>query len=420
MANNKDVLIIGAGLAGLTAAWQAGQQGKTVQLVSKGWGATHWHAGCIDVLGYWPLAADTAVSNPAQTLAQLSSEQAQHPYALVGLAGIERALQALQQLCAEADYPLQGSLAKNWQLPSAVGTARPTCLAPATMTAGDLESDAPMLLVGFKQLVDFFPNIAADNLAQAGIPAQHITLDLPTLAQRHNTTAVILAHLLEKADFRSELVQAIRPHLGAAARVGFPAVLGMRQATAVHQDLQTQLALPVFEIPGLPPSVAGIRLHHILKSAIEKQGGRVFDGMEAVGFESAAGVVTAVYTETAARNRRHQYEQVVLATGGLLGGGITTNHKGVVREVIFNLPLQAPQNRLDWFQRDFMDSQGHAIYRSGVMVNAHFQPTDGNGRALYQNLYAAGTTLAGCDVIRERSFDGVALATGFAVGQRVG
>jgi glycerol-3-phosphate dehydrogenase subunit B len=420
METRNEVLVLGAGMAGLIAAWQASARGKKVRLISKGWGATHWHAGCVDVLGYWPVDDDEAVTNPGQAIPQLLEANPGHPYGRIGLDKLASALQALQELCAAAGYPLEGSLDKNWRLPSAVGTARPTCLAPATMTAGNLNSDAPALLVGFKQFVDFYPNVVADNLKQLGIPAQAVVLDLPALARRHGTTGIILARMMEQEVFRAEVVGAIRPYLAETARVGFPAVLGMQGASAVHQALQEQLGVPVFEIPGLPPSVAGIRLHHILKDAVEQHGGRVFDGMEAVGCETQNGRVAAVYTETAARNRAHRYRQYVLATGGILGGGITADHAGQVREVIFDLPLDLPESRLDWFRKDFMDAQGHPIYRSGIVVNDSLQPVDGDDRVLYQNLYAAGTTLAGCDPIRERSFDGVALATGYAAGGLVG
>ena len=64
MENRNEVLVLGAGLAGLTAAWQASIQGKKVRLLTKGWGATHWHAGCVDVLGYWPLDNEEVVNNP--------------------------------------------------------------------------------------------------------------------------------------------------------------------------------------------------------------------------------------------------------------------------------------------------------------------------------------------------------------------
>jgi glycerol-3-phosphate dehydrogenase subunit B len=412
-----DLLVIGAGLAGLSAAWRATVAGRKVRVVCKGWGATHWHAGCIDVLGYYPLDTQEAVVSPAEGIGRLIAAEPKHPYALLGLEQLDEALKAFQALCKEAHYPLQGSLERNWLLPSAVGTFRPTCLAPEMMTAGDLSSDAPMLLVGFRQLADFYPHLAADNLSLQGIPVGHVTLDLPALRDRNFTTSPILANLFEQPDFRAEVVDALKPHLGPAERVGFPAVLGLGQALAVKRDLEAALARPVFEIPGLPPSVAGMRLHSILVGAIEGQGGRVFDGMEAISSEGDNGQVTAVYTEAAARRRPHRFEDFILATGGILGGGLVADHLGRVSETVFDLPLEAPPSRLDWFKQAFLDGAGHPIYRAGLNVNSRFQPLDNEGRAVYENLYAAGTTLAHCEVIRERSFEGVALATGYVVGE---
>jgi glycerol-3-phosphate dehydrogenase subunit B len=162
-----------------------------------------------------------------------------------------------------------------------------------------------------------------------------------------------------------------------------------------------------------------MRLHYILWQAIERSGGRVQEGMLAVGAEMAEGQVTAVHTEAAARQRSHRFDQYVLATGGLLGGGLVTNFEGEVREVIFNLPVAGPSSRLEWFQREFVTATRHPIYQAGVRVNENLQPVAGNGRPLYNNLYAAGNTLAYCDVIRERSLEGVALATGYKAGRGV-
>ncbi|MGB4975923.1 MAG: FAD-binding protein, partial [Anaerolineae bacterium] len=51
-----DLLVIGAGLAGLQAAITAAQAGARVRLIAKGLSATHWAAGTVDVLGYAPAA----------------------------------------------------------------------------------------------------------------------------------------------------------------------------------------------------------------------------------------------------------------------------------------------------------------------------------------------------------------------------
>ena len=222
--------------------------------------------------------------------------------------------------------------------------------------------------------------------------------------------------MFEDTLFRSEVVVKLQPLVRDVERVGFPAELGLHDARTVNEALEARLRRPVFEIPSLTPSIAGIRLHNILLAAIKQHGGQVFDGMEALAADSDAGRITAVYTEASARRRAHRYDHYLLATGGILGGGLRTDYQGQIREVVFDLPVSAPAGRLNWFRRDFMDREGHPIYQSGLQVDAQFRPVAANGthQAVYQNLYAAGTTLAHCEVIRERSFEGVALATGYA------
>lgn len=415
----NEITIIGAGLSGLMAGWQMAKKGKQVKVVTKGWGAAHWLSGCVDVVGYYPVDGDAPVVSPETAVNQLIADNPQHPYALVGKDGLAAMLAELQALCADAGYPLHGSLERNWLLPTAVGAMRPTCLAPETMTAGDLSQDTPMLLVGFQQLMDFYPNLAADNLSKQGIPATYAMLDLSALQSRQFTNPMVLARLMAQADFRKQVADALKPHLRDVGRVGFPAVLGLGNALAVKADLEQRLQRPVFEMPGLTPSVPGIRLHTILVQAIVAAGGRIENGMEAIGAEKENGRVTAVYTAAAARPHPHRAEKYILATGGILGGGIVTNSYGEVKETVFNLPVTAPAKMLDWFHRDFMDSRGHPIYQAGLTVNEQWQPVNGNAEPVFDNVYAVGTTLAHCEVIRERSFEGVALATGFAAAQKM-
>jgi glycerol-3-phosphate dehydrogenase subunit B len=413
-----DVLVIGAGLAGLSAGWQAAAGGQRVRVIAKGWGATHWHAGCIDVLGYHPTDSRQPLESPMDGVAQLMRDNPRHPYGLVGAEGLDRALRAFQALCAEAGYPMHGSLERNWLLPSAVGAVRPTCLAPETMIAGDLRRRDAMLLVGFRPFLDFYPALAADCLCAQGFVARDVTLDLPKPEPRRAANATNLARLFETPDFRAQVAAALKPHLGDAARVGFPAVLGIADAPAVQRDMQERLGCEVFEIPVLPPSVSGMRLHAILTAAIERAGGRVFEGMEAVGVEIAEGRVSTVWTEAAARRKAQRAARFVLATGGILGNGIVADREGNLREVVLGLPLAAVPAREDWFAAEFLAPGGHPIYRAGVEVNTYLQPVDAAEHVLYENLCAAGSTLAHNDTLRERSFEGVALATGYLAGQQ--
>jgi anaerobic glycerol-3-phosphate dehydrogenase len=83
--------------------------------------------------------------------------------------------------------------------------------------------------------------------------------------------------------------------------------------------------------------------------------------------------------------------------------------------MIFGLPINMPTDSSGWFRREFLHPQGHPIFSAGISVDRDFQP-QASGKRIYENLYAAGIGLAGCDAIRERSLEGVALVTGRLAG----
>lgn len=415
-------IVIGAGLAGLTAAWRAAANGKKVKVIAKGWGANHWGSGCIDVLGYYPFDRWKPVTSPTEEIEGFLRDHPRHPYALAGVDTLYTALRAFQNLCAEAGYPLHGSPDRNYLLPVASGAIRPTCLAPETMIAGDLHSHEPLLVVGFEQFLDFYPSLVTDNLNAQYIFASEVMLDIPSLRSRKFVSGMVLARLFDTAEFRAEVVKALKPRLSNAQRVGFPAVLGLRKALEAQRDLQEQLGVPVFEIAGLPPSVPGIRLHNLLIAAIEKLGGRVYEGMLVSGSAQEAGKLTQIFTEAATRQAAHRAEEFILATGGILGGGIATDEHGAVRETALGLALHLPgersAERSAWFQQKFLAPQGHPFYQAGIPTGADFRPITPEGQPLYENLFAAGGILPHADPLRERSLEGIALATGYAVGEK--
>jgi glycerol-3-phosphate dehydrogenase subunit B len=214
-----------------------------------------------------------------------------------------------------------------------------------------------------------------------------------------------------------EIAAQIKPHLvtstGGAARVGLPAVIGFGNAREVQERLQQSLGVPVFEIPTLPPSIPGMRLHQLLVKAIESAGGRVYDGMQAAGFEAENDRILQVTTEAAARQKAHRAARFILATGGILGGGLRTDYTGKAREAVFNLPLPALGERTHWLDEEFLSPEGHPIFRQGAHTSSDLRPVETSGSPVFANLQVVGGALEGAELVRERSLEGVALASAY-------
>lgn len=405
-----DLLVIGAGLAGLTAALGAASAGRSVRVIAKGLGAPLWSAGTLDLLGYLP--DHTPVRSPVEEISRLPAE---HPLRQVGGVSAARAVRELAATLSAAGLAYGGHAQdENLYLPSAVGSARPVYAAPVAQLGGRLDDPAPMLIAGFTGLRDFFPHLITENLQRQGHAARAVLLPLSLLTDRHDANAVHLAQALEAPSRRRALAAALAELVAPGERIGLPALLGVEQHAAVWSDIQAAVGVPVFEIPLLPPSVPGMRLVHTLRSRLADLGVRVELNMEAVAFGASGGQIEWVATATSARPLRHRARAVLLATGGILGGGFTCGPSGALREVVFDLPLTTPETRDRWFAPSFLDPAGHAVFRGGVRVNADWQPCDASGNAIYTNLWAAGNLLAHADAIRTRSHEGLAVATAAA------
>jgi glycerol-3-phosphate dehydrogenase subunit B len=430
IGKTRDVLVIGAGLAGLSTAWSAATAGKSTSLISKGQGALYWHTGCIDILAYNDDNNDELIREPLQALKTLIKKQPRHPYAIIGLNKINEAINQFKEMCSEEDYPLQGSLESNWILPSSLGAKRATSLAPDTMIAGNMNMSDPMWIIGFEGYYDFYPEMIADNIINQGIPAKGICIDIKSLSNITNINTILLASKFESIDFRQEVVLAIKKALGRESkifpkRIGFPAILGNKNAWQICKELRDNLGIPVFEIPTLPPSIAGIRLSNLISRRIEKLGGSINIGLEAIGYDLEQGRsengnnIKTIWSEAAARRKPHRAKKIVLATGGILGGGLYANYNGEIVENVLNLPISSAGSHNKWFQRHFISKESHPIFQTGIKVNNNLQPIDETGEIILNNLYVAGTTIEGFDYLRERSFDGVALVSGYSLGKNI-
>jgi len=397
-----DVLVIGAGPAGLFSAWLAAQRGLKARVLAAGINTTHVMPGWLAVLD--------APGDVEAALARFPVAQPEHPYARAG-AAIAEGVRALAALCEPYGLLYAGSLKGNLLLPTALGAAVPVAYAPLSFTAGDLTLSGPMLIAGPQGWRDFYPALCAQNLSRQGYPAEAFAFDLPEIhAVKFDNISTGLARLFDQAEVRSRVAAQIKARLNGATRVGLPAVLGLNDYPRSWQHLQKLIGVPVFEIPTLPPSVPGMRLYNVFKAALTRAGVQVLLNMPVARMITHGDRAEAAVVSNVARETVYRAKNVILATGGPYGGGIVSDHHGALRETVFGLPVTGARPMGEWFAERFIPSD-HAIHYAGIAVDDALRPINESGRVLFENVRVVGRALAGYNGPREGSTEGVWIAS---------
>ena len=404
-----DAVVIGAGTAGLVAGARLAEGGARVCVLAKGFGSTHLAPATLDVLGYAP---DRVVS-PSGEIAGFVSSHPDHPYAALGIDAVAEAarwFQARVESGPLAGYRYLGDVDRNYLLPTAVGVLRPSAIVPETMAAGDSVALERVCVVGTRSLRDFHAALCAANLSRLGIPARSVEIEIEVERADQNTLG--LARRMDDGAWRAAFAARLALKLQADERVGLPAMLGLRDPRAVWSDLEHRLGRPVFEIPGLPPSVPGMRLYEILRSTLRGAGGRLVLGAEVVSSERDGSRVTSVATRSAGHDAHYAAPWFVLAAGGFTSGAIELDSRWTTYERVLGLPLRGlPAPGEPRFVGDYLAEQ--PMSRAGVAVDAELRAEGA------ENVVVAGAALPGAVPWREGSGEGIALASGSHAAQLI-
>ena len=437
-----DILVIGAGMAGLVAGTISSKEGISTTLLRKGQSATAYSSGAIDVMGYLPDASEP-FSTPSEGLTAVAAMLPLHPYSIVGysesvqpdavvdeIVGSARAaIGWLKKSLKDTIAPLIGSFDSNISALTVFGTTKPTCLVQETMSSESIQDeDSTLLFAGFAGYPDFNPSAAAkvfleDRIA-IGLPPRKVgrcVLNLAPFGKLYNLSSIEIARHLDHGNSIEELAKQLKPQtdkLG-STHVAIPPILGIRKALENKKLLEELTGVEVFELLGVPPSVPGLRLQMALEGLFRKGGGRLLAGHEATSYTKNGELLDGVMIRTPRRKMTIKSKATILATGKFIAGGLAGDENGI-RETVFDLMTVTGTYHSAgditpsrFTNRVSITPSSQPVYSCGLTVDPHFRPVQEDGVEWSSNLFAAGSILAGYDYSSEKSGLGVAATTGY-------
>ena len=331
-----DVVVIGGGISGLMASIYLAGKGFKTALISRGDPVCCLSTGCIDVL--------SSADHPLDGFGDLPEK---HPYHLAGKKGVEEACKLFKEIMSESPIPYVGSIRKNREILTPIGTFKTTCLVPQTMAASLGCRDEYVHVISFKGIKDFYPSYITSRLSNTGV----------SLYDAGVPSTLAIAARFEKKGFAADFAAWIAGLELPPGKVALPAVLGVNNPVAIMEEISSRINREVFEIPTLPPSIPGLRLFRALKSAFQDLGGDVFWGMPISSVERHGHIIEAVTLATSARATRVQGKTFILATGSFVSGGLFATRDSVY-ETVFGIPVHIPGPTGSLFPTCFRGGKG--------------------------------------------------------------
>ena len=412
-----DSIVIGGGMAGLSAALRLAEAGQKTLLMASGQSALHFSSGSVDLL--------ESEGDPRAALPAFMAAHPDHPYSKVGMQNIEGSLADLQRHCAEEGLPLMRQ-EHNHQRLTPIGTLKATWLSPDTCAC---MTDAPapdaILLATLEGFRDFHPALAAANLATHARFAHSRILTgeirLPQLAQfsrnPHEFRSADIARLFDKqgpgqqdllADLAREISRMVQGcGVPGCRHIVLPACLSLGLVGPRLSELERRTGCTIKEVATMPPSLIGMRMQEALKRRFMALGGTFLTSERVLGARYDGDKVIGVHSQHG-EDQLFEADHFVLASGSFFSRGLESRLGGI-REPIFDADVLSLAERDAWAGRRLFDH--HPFMGFGVKTDERLRVLRG-GRPL-TNLYGAGSVLAHYDPIKEGSGSGVAVATGW-------
>lgn len=410
---HSDILVVGAGMAGLMAAVTAAKSGLSVSVLSEGAGVISIGSGAVDFLGY--VNGKKITDNPFNHLNELDKN---HPYNIIGAENIKNAFASLIEISTSNGYEIKmNDEGLNQTAISIAGTTKPTYICSESNNASRILKAKKILFAGVEYLKDAQPALAVKQAKQykvfADAELESAILKSPFGKTHRVLNSLDLARYVDKEEgfnwLKSELVRVS----GGFDAVIIPPICGTVNYTKSFKELQN-LGFILVEAVSIPPGVGGYRLRNALISEAKKLDIKFIENcnvQRAVIENGKCKSLVALHNNIAgALETEYSADKFIISTGGVIGGGIASTPDKVY-EKIFNIEIKSPASVEERSDKNVFGS--HIFTKFGVNVNNKLQAIDSSGSPLYDNVFFAGNTLSDYDFPTEKSGYGVACSTGY-------
>ena len=343
-----DTVIIGGGLAGLTAGIALQREGKSTAIISTGQNALHFFSGSFE--------------------------------------SVVEKNERMIDFFAKAGIPLH--YAPGVRL-MPLGSFRPSALClEDTDIFPTAKVGSKVLIVNFMGYHDFFSTFLAEGLEKEGMQCRIRLLDLPELEPLQRSPggmrSVQMARILDP--IWEKFVQEVRLLIKDEDIVVIPQVFGLKDPSTpalIREDLPVRAIFA----GTLPPSVPGIRTQQLLGRNYERLGGTYLKGDHALRALTKDNRIIGVSTKNLDRHYL-KADTFILASGSYFSKGLRSNPFEIT-EPVFDLDVNYSPERSDWYNPKFAADQPYMHY--GVKTDENLHAIKGG--TVIQNLYAIGSVM---------------------------
>ena len=402
-----DTIIIGGGLAGLTAGIELSRKGQKCLIVSSGQSALHFFSGSLELCS---LDAD-----PMKAMAGLDET---HPYSKIGLENVRTLASEVQPLFKEAGILLKGEPELNhWRI-TPLGVLKRAWLTLDEYATVPSDGQMPwkkVALLNVDGYLDFHTSYIAAGLADLGVECVVKGISMPEIERlRKNPTEMRSTNIAKTltGSLIGTLAARINEHAKDVDAVLMPAIVGLSGYSDVVR-LKEMVSRPLHFLATLPPSAPGIRVQMMLKKHFQKSGGTYMLGDSVTGGGFEDGKLKYITTLNHG-DFRFEADNFILASGSFFSKGLVSDIDGV-HEPVFGLDVESLENRPDWYRRDMFKAQPYMGF--GVKTDSGFKALK-DDRPI-ENLYAVGSVLGGVNSLKDGCGAGVAILTALHVASEI-